>query len=104
VSYGESVPGGASQAPVFGFQLRLHARGCAAQTGGSVRSPPDAGPSGVKIWYGGAGAGVGSAAAGMAVANETRTAGTALAQLTVGVGGVPLLLDAGHPALLHDDP
>jgi hypothetical protein len=28
----------------------------------------------------------------------------ALAQLTVGVRGVPLLFDAGHPAVLHDDP
>jgi hypothetical protein len=29
---------------------------------------------------------------------------SALAQLTVGVRCVPLLLDVGHPALLHDDP
>jgi hypothetical protein len=29
---------------------------------------------------------------------------SALAQPTVGVRGVPLLLDAGHPAMLHDDP
>ena len=30
--------------------------------------------------------------------------GSALAQLTFRVRGVPLLLDVGHPALLHDDP
>ena len=61
--YGEPVPGGASQAPVSGSQVREHARGCAAQIGGSVRKPPYTGPDGVTITYGGAGAGVGSAPA-----------------------------------------
>jgi hypothetical protein len=28
----------------------------------------------------------------------------ALEQLTIGVSGVPLLLDVGHPAILDDDP
>lgn len=46
----QPVPGGASQAPVSGFQVRLQARGCAAQTGGSVRKPPYTGPDGVCIW------------------------------------------------------
>ncbi len=49
VNYGDSVPGGASQAPVFGFQLRSQARGCTAHTGGSVRKPPTVGPPGVTI-------------------------------------------------------
>ena len=46
----QPVPDGASQAPVSGFQVRLQARGCAAQTGGSVRKPPYTGPDGVCIW------------------------------------------------------
>jgi hypothetical protein len=37
-------------------------------------------------------------------ARNRGTAVSALAQLTVRVRGVPLHLDAGHPALLHDDP
>jgi hypothetical protein len=47
-----------------------------------------------------------SAAAVQAVADALQVGQrlSALAQLTVGVRGVPLLLDAGHPALLHDDP
>ena|SRR5271156_178827 len=58
----QPVPYGASQAPVSGFQLSLHARGCAAQTDGSVLRPPYTGLPGVCIWYG-PGAGVGSALA-----------------------------------------
>jgi hypothetical protein len=47
-----------------------------------------------------------SAAAMQAVANALQVGRrlSALAQLTVRVRGVPLLLDAGHPAVLHDDP
>jgi hypothetical protein len=37
-------------------------------------------------------------------ARNRRTVASALVQLTFGVRGVPLLLDAGHPAVLHDDP
>jgi hypothetical protein len=47
-----------------------------------------------------------SAAAMEAVADALQVGQrlSALAQLTVGVRCVPLLLEAGHPALLHDDP
>jgi hypothetical protein len=55
--------GGASQAPVLGSQVRLHASGCAAHTGGSVRKPPTVGPAGVCMTYGGEGGGAGSAPA-----------------------------------------
>jgi hypothetical protein len=50
VGYGDQVPGGASQAPVLGFQVRLHARGCTAQTVGYVGRPPSTGPFGPMIW------------------------------------------------------
>ena len=62
-----------------GSQVRLQARGCAAQTGGSVRKPPYTGPDGVCIWYG-PGAGVGSALA--VPATTTAEAASTAAQMS----------------------
>lgn len=66
-------PGGAVHAPVFGSHIRLHARGCTAHTGGSVRKPPTVGPAGVCMTYGGDGGGVGSAPAVGAVTTMAAT-------------------------------
>lgn len=60
--YGYQVPGGKTQAPLFGSQFPAQARGCTAQIGGNVRRPPTTEPPGVWIMYG-PGAGVGSALA-----------------------------------------